>query len=369
MGNSCSSQQKPLPASSPAERPFSESVTCLCAAAPGFLFAGTDCGRVYSFAGPWQRALAAPASAASWSAHGERALTRLAYSAAGGGLLATASRDASVALWRLGGGGGGGAPAAPACSLRGHDLTVSGVDVSDDGRRVATGSRDCSVRLWDAEAGRDTGRAHVAQNVATCVRWARGGGGAPSPHLLLQGGEDLRVRLWDTRDGAPRAAGALEGFTYFPLCVDVAPDGARVATSSKGFNGSGCEVRVWDLRRCGGGGGGGGPLLRTLTGHAQDATACAFFSGGALLASASKDGTLRVWAAEEEEEEEEEGGRGGGAGGCAQPRAVLAAPGAAFTSLCVEPAAGGGALLAAGHASGVAAFEVDEKGRAVRAAA
>ena len=355
MGNSAA---RPHPASSPAQPPppplsFADSVTCLCAGPSGALLAGTSGGAVCTLPAPWRAALSA-GHTPSWPAHGDRALTRLAYSAVGGGVLATASRDASAALWRLSGGGGG-APPERLCSLRGHELTVSGVDVSSDGRRVATGSRDCSVRLWDAEVGREVARAHVAQNVATCVRWGAG----DAPHVLLQGGEDLRVRLWDTREGALRAAAALEGFTYFPLCVDVAPDGARVATSSKGFNGSGCEVRLWDLRRCGGGiggggnGGGGGPLLRTLTGHAQDATACAFFSGGALLASASKDGTVRVWAAEEED---------------AQPRAVLAAPGAALSSLCVGPAGGGagGALLAAGHAEGIATFEVDGTGRGVR---
>jgi WD40 repeat protein len=307
--------------------------------------AGTAGGTVIALPAPWRASLAAGVpTSQSWSAHGEVVVTRLAYSAACGGVLATASRDATVRLWRWG--GGGGAPPALAHALRGHELTVAGVDVSADGRCVASASRDCSVRLWDAEAGREAAKAHVAQNVATCVRWAAPGGGAP--HLLLQGGEDLRVRLWDTRCGALRAAAALEGFTYFPLCVDAAPDGARVATSSKGFNGSGCEVRLWDLRRCDGGGGGSGgvgPLLRTFSGHAQDATACAFFSGGGLLASASKDGTVRVWDTEAVEG--------------APPRAVLAVPGAAFTSLCVEPrGAGGGALLAAGHEGGVATFEV-----------
>lgn len=124
------------------------------------------------------------------------------------------------------------------------------------------------------------------------------------------------------------------------LCLDISSDGNYVLTSSKGFNGVGCEVRLWDLR----GGHGSGTItsasssssspasesgviddssrtssssstpqfrpvqLHSCVGHVQDATACAFITNhisarsattttkdSLLFISASKDGSIRTW--------------------------------------------------------------------------
>ena len=332
---------------------------CVCAPS-GALYVAHDSGHVSRHARPWRRSGGSSGGTAPtlspprcWPAHGARAVTRLAL---GGGLLASASRDGTAALWRAGDrcsascdggddddGGDSALPAAPLAVLRGHELTVSAVSIAADGRRVATGSRDCSVRVWEVAGGGAPRElcapAHVAQNVVTCLQWAAAGsGGEGEQHVLLQGGEDLRVRLWDARAGLLRQAGALEGFTYFPLALDAAPNGHHVATSSKGFNGVGCEVRLWDLRRLGSG---ASPLLHTFTGHSQDATAVLFVSQG-RLASASKDGTVRVWSP----------GGGGGAAGAAP--LVLPVPGAGITCLA---AASQGLVAGCAEAPGLAVFE------------
>lgn len=92
------------------------------------------------------------------------------------------------------------------------------------------------------------------------------------------------------------------------LALDISADGRYLLTASKGFNGVGCEARVWDLR--GGKGdseGGMGMVLppsgtacqirSPYTGHQQDATGCAFLplamgtggpSGGQAFVTASK---------------------------------------------------------------------------------
>ena len=299
-------------------QPFAEGgvTSCVCGQ-DGSLYTSTDAGTVAHILAPFgAAALAAPRA---WAAHA-RAVTRLSL---GGAVLASASRDGTVALWRAGGAvGAPGAsssslPPTPLATLAGHELTVSAVSVTGDGARVASGSRDCSVRLWDASSGGELcSPAHVPQNVVTCLQWAPG----QPQQVLLQGGEDLRVRLWDARAGLLRAVGALQGFTYFPLALDAASDGCHVATSSKGFNGVGCEVRLWDVRRLGQGSS-QAPLLRTFAGHSQDATAVLFVSQG-RLASGSKDGTVRLWAWQEE----------GGQGSLGR-EAVLPLPGASVTSL------------------------------------
>ena len=217
-----------------------------------------------------------------------------------------------------GGGAGGGAAAAFAAACvrefpRKHELSITALALSDGdgGARLLSGSRDTTVRLWDVATGAACGRGALPRNLVTC---ARGVPGAPS--LFAQGSEDLSLRVWDARAGVLRAAQTFRGYVYFPLAVDCARVGGGgggggggasqyLLTSSKGFDGVGCEARLWDRRRA-------DREVLLMAGHQQDATACAFLpapggggggGGGALgaggcpafAATASKDSTVRVW--------------------------------------------------------------------------
>lgn len=101
----------------------------------------------------------------------------------------------------------------------------------------------------------------------------------------MQGSEDLTLRVWDERTMRSPVT-TLSGYTYFPLCVDVTSDNLYAVTGSKGFNGSGCEIRVWDLRMH--------KQLQLLTGHQQDVTGCKVTADGRIV-SACKDGTIGLW--------------------------------------------------------------------------
>lgn len=118
-----------------------------------------------------------------------------------------------------------------------------------------------------------------------CAQFSPAPGGA-----LATGSGDATARVWDTATGTPRHT--LRGHTGWVLAVSWAPDGSRLATC--GMDGS---VRVWDPAT-GADAGGAGPLR----GHAKAALQLAWEpyhlwgEAGPRLASASKDGTVRVWA-------------------------------------------------------------------------
>ncbi|GLE02068.1 hypothetical protein PINS_up010906 [Pythium insidiosum] len=216
----------------------------------------------------------------TWTPH-SRAVNRLLV----GGqrhLIYSCSRDTTVAIT---------APehdtAAP-LRLSGHSLNVSSIAVDDEESTLCSGGRDTQTILWDLATQQVKARNTTAQNVVTCAKWI------PLERVVAQGSEDLSVKLWDERTALRAPAQVLRGYVYFPLCLDVSRDGLFLLTSSKGFNGVGGEVRVWDRRMA--------RQLLQFEGHQQDATACCFLpaiddavSSVPTPVSASKDGTIKVW--------------------------------------------------------------------------
>eukprot|EP00949_MAST-11_sp_MAST-11-sp1_P000096 g96.t1 len=208
------------------------------------------------------------------------------------GVAVSCSRDRSIKMWRLSSFSSSSASShvdvedAERTIDDAHDLTISSVCMHSSGTQFCSGSRDTAVTLWDVESGKSLLTRKTPRNLVTCLGWIGG-------KTIAQGSEDLRVRVWDmSAHGAP--AMTLQGYTYFPLCIDVSPDGNYILTGSKGFNGVGCELRLWDVRT--------GKQLKEMTGHMQDTTGVAFVpapvgsSSSSLCAvSVSKDQTVRLW--------------------------------------------------------------------------
>lgn len=218
----------------------------------------------------------------TWKPH-SRAVNRLVV---GDTRVYTCSRDTTVAITARHNGNGDkdGLPDAKLC---GHTLNVATIAVNQEERTLCSGGRDTQTILWDLETVTATAKNTIPQNVITCSKWV------PNEPLVAQGSEDLSVKIWDARSALRTPVQTYRGYIYFALSVDVSPDGNYIVTSSKGFNGVGAEVRVWDRRT--------GQQLMELAGHQQDATSCCFTtmsSGDSSIpfpVSVSKDGTIKAW--------------------------------------------------------------------------
>ncbi len=157
-------------------------------------------------------------------------------------------------------------------SLRGHTRTVTSVAFSPTGQRLASSSADGTIRLWNPQTG---GLLRTIPNAHSSgvqsVAFSADG------RLLASGGRDNTVGLWDPQTG--RLVSRLSGHTDWVLGVAFSREGLLASASRDR------SIRLWDTN---------GQFLRSLRGHTDYVTSVAFGSTGELV-SGSRDLTVRSW--------------------------------------------------------------------------
>jgi WD40 repeat protein/class 3 adenylate cyclase len=191
-----------------------------------------------------------------------------------GKILASGSNDNTARLWSL-------TTYQELATFRGHEAAVISVAFSPDGRTLATGSDDQTIKLWDVfpKPEVNTLKGHRDQF------WAMSFSG--DSKTLVTGSFDRTVRLWDVATGRARAV--LRGFSGPVLATAFSPDGRLLATGTGGWAQAPHPetILLWDVstRRA----------VGALHGHRGTVYAVAFSPDGKTLASASNDGTVRLW--------------------------------------------------------------------------
>jgi len=164
----------------------------------------------------------------------------------------------------------------------GHSLNITALALNPSESLLCSGSRDTTVCLWDVTTGALVRRKKTSRNLVTCLKWL-------SESTVVQGSEDLKLRVWDCRDHVIEAAATMTGYVYFPLCMDVIEE-HYVCTGSKGFDGVGCEVRLWDMRK--------NQCVKEMSGHRQSVVGCQFYGSKDTIVTVSKDQMLKIWSVE-----------------------------------------------------------------------
>ncbi len=229
-----------------------------------------------------------------------------------GKLLAAGLDNGTVVLWDAAG--------KEAFTIRGRTekrpAAVTGLSFSPDGKRLASAGSDERASVWDATTPQevrtfplpldgastvtlsDAGRLAECRSNGDVLVWEvgeqprsvtlRGHNGvvhaaafSPDESRLATVGEDLTVRLWDTRTGA--SLGGWKAHEVKALAVAFSADGRLVATGGRSREGG--EVKVWD---------GDGRLLLGVRDHPSAVVSVAFSPDRRRLLSGDGDGTVKV---------------------------------------------------------------------------
>jgi WD40 repeat protein len=256
-----------------------------------------------------------------------RGMSSVAFSS-GGTLVASGCWDGVIRVWDV-------ATQAELFVLRGHAGTVASIAFSPDGSLLASGGQDNTVRLWDVSTGtqRTLLEGHTGDINSVVF--------SPDAKLLASASgsrewdiaeDDHTVRLWDVATGVQQAVfqndlGGVFDLAFSPdgtslaaavgdrvvsvwnfrtdqlvasffhtdwaTAVAFSPDGTLLASGTKDLftNGEGDDgVWLWDITQP------QTPLI-VLNGHKAPVNDVVFDPDGTLVASASADGTLRLWGA------------------------------------------------------------------------
>lgn len=199
-------------------------------------------------------------------------------------LLATGSGDATSRLWRLNervGAAGDTASTAlrhtaagPRSKDKDASRVVSSLDWSPDGARLATGCYDGKGRVWSVDGGLQHVLNGHTQPILS-LQWS------PAGQYIVTGSVDRTAIVWDASTGT--LAHQFAFHTGYVLDVDWASDGQFAVCSSDK------TVALYDVSER--------TRVRTFSGHTDEVNAIHWNPAKSILASASDDGTAKLWSA------------------------------------------------------------------------
>ncbi|KIK40074.1 hypothetical protein CY34DRAFT_88035 [Suillus luteus UH-Slu-Lm8-n1] len=176
----------------------------------------------------------------------------------------------------------------PVLTLKGHQHAIPSVSHFPGGKRMISGSYDKTIRQWDLEAVREveTGTVRIFQGISgriTCID-------IPADNTLLASGSwDGTVQTWSLETGklaAPKISKKPSGVDMSSTPVFWTIKDQTIVTAFSAAHHSVYEFDVTTLETVG----------SPFKGHTDVISGLALSLDCALLASASDDHTIKLWA-------------------------------------------------------------------------
>ncbi|PSB22008.1 hypothetical protein C7B65_00920 [Phormidesmis priestleyi ULC007] len=182
--------------------------------------------------------------------------------------LATASADKTIKLWNQNG--------KLLKIFSGHQDWTTDVQFSPDSRLLASASRDGTIKLWRLD------RNIPIQTLQGHKGWVNSIRFSPNGKILVSAGEDGTVKLWQIDGKNDRLLKSFMGHRDRITATTFSPDGKLIATASADKT-----AKLWSLT---------GQLLQTFEGHLDQVNDVRFHPQGKTLATAGADGTVNFWS-------------------------------------------------------------------------
>ena len=181
--------------------------------------------------------------------------------------IATASADKTIKLWNQNG--------KLLKTFSGHQDWTTDVQFSPNGQLLASASRDGTIKLWRLD------RNNPVQTLRGHKGWVNRVRFSPNGKILVSAGEDGTVKLWQMEGKNNRLLKSFVGHRDRITAITFSPDGKLIATASADKT-----AKLWSLT---------GQLLQTFEGHRDQANDVRFHPQGKMLATAGADGTVNFW--------------------------------------------------------------------------
>ena len=177
-------------------------------------------------------------------------------------------------------------------TLPGHENGTRSLAFSPDSSMLVSGGEDKNIKLWDLST-----LSLIGEPMTDGIDNPRSGGGdaiysvafSPDGKYIASGGQDRKVVFWDvatqTMVGAPLDS---DSGAYWINDIAYSPDGKLLASTELC-----CDVFLWDVEKQ--------TKIAVLEGHGNSVDAAAFSPDGKLLATSGWDESIIFWDMESRE--------------------------------------------------------------------
>ncbi len=195
----------------------------------------------------------------------------IAFNPEDGQTIVTGGSDGKICLWSLKG--------KPNKCIKVNANSVNSIAISPDGQTIASGGDDGKIRFWSPQLDRK-GESHVEHEFGIdSTKSSRAINSIdfhPNGQIIVSGGDDGTIRLWNLRG---EQLETFRGHNGFVISVAFSPDGETIASGGSDFS-----VRLWETR--------GNLVGKPFTDHNGQVNSVAFSSDGEKIVSGGQDGII-----------------------------------------------------------------------------